>query len=113
MALTRSDFNQRSFQNTNQYYLNSAKRDHTIQVETTFDVVDDVERPTIQVTAVSENLSNVSTTKRTSDDGLSLDSSSYKIPQDEEAKIGEYKLQDLGVRSSTRHNSAAPWEYQS
>ncbi|EUC55751.1 transmembrane protein, putative, partial [Rhizoctonia solani AG-3 Rhs1AP] len=94
--------------NTNPYYLNASRKENTtIQVETTFDVVQDIGRPLeVQVAATSRS----GQSKRTSDDGLSFNSSNYKVPQDEEAKPGEYKLQDLGARENSTHpNPAAPW----
>ncbi|KAG8683845.1 hypothetical protein FRC11_012999 [Ceratobasidium sp. 423] len=98
--------------NTNAYYLNSSRKDNpTIQVETMFDVVQDISRSSeVQVTSASRD----GQSKRTSDDGLSLNSSSYKVPQDEEAKPGEYKLQDLGAKRNPGHpNPTAPWEERS
>ncbi|CAE6458450.1 unnamed protein product [Rhizoctonia solani] len=99
-----SKSNQKS---TNPYYLNSSRKENTtIQVETTFDVVQDVSRSEVQVASVLQ----AGQSKRTSDDGLSLDSSTYKIPQDEEAKPGEYKLQDLGAKQDRNYlNPAVPW----
>ncbi|KAJ1304131.1 hypothetical protein OPQ81_008532 [Rhizoctonia solani] len=95
--------------NTNAYYLNSSRKDNpTIQVETTLDVVRDIGRSS-EVQMPSVTLLGDGRSKRTSDDGLSLESSNYKVPQDDESKPEEYKLQDLGA---TR-NPAAPWNNQS
>ncbi|KAF8692443.1 hypothetical protein RHS03_08617, partial [Rhizoctonia solani] len=92
--------------NTNPYYLNSSRKgDTTIQVETTFDVVQDVNRSEVQVPSALQT----NQVRRNSEDGLSLDSSSYKIPQDEEAKPGEYKLRDLGAGREDRTNSTVAW----
>ncbi|QRW23022.1 hypothetical protein RhiXN_08058 [Rhizoctonia solani] len=92
--------------NTNPYYLNSSRKgDTAIQVETTFDVVQDVNRSDVQVPSALQT----NQVRRNSEDGLSLDSSSYKIPQDEEAKPGEYKLRDLGAGREDRTNSTVAW----
>ncbi|CCO37306.1 hypothetical protein BN14_11461 [Rhizoctonia solani AG-1 IB] len=89
------------------YYLNSSRKENTtIQVETTFDVVQDISRSEVQITPVLES----GNSRRASDDGLSLDSSTYKIPQDEESKPGEYKLQNLGSKRAPNSPSpAASW----
>ncbi|CCO34764.1 hypothetical protein BN14_08872 [Rhizoctonia solani AG-1 IB] len=87
------------------YYLNSSRKENTtIQVETTFDVVQDISRSEVQITPVLES----GNSKRASDDGLSLNSSTYKIPQDEESKPGEYKLQNLGSKRAPNSQSPAP-----
>ncbi|KAF8693804.1 hypothetical protein RHS03_08365, partial [Rhizoctonia solani] len=92
--------------NTNPYYLNSSRKgDTAIQVETTFDVVQDVNRSEVQVSSDLQT----NQVRRNSEDGLSLDSSSYKIPQDEEAKPGEYKLRDLRAGREDRTNSTVAW----
>ncbi|CUA67875.1 hypothetical protein RSOLAG22IIIB_07568 [Rhizoctonia solani] len=94
--------------NTNTHYHNASRKENTttIHVETTFDVVQDISRP---LEAKGAGVSQSSQSRRTSDDGLSLDSSNYKIAQDEEARPGEYKLQDLGERNSAHPNPTAPW----
>ncbi|CEL60184.1 hypothetical protein RSOLAG1IB_09422 [Rhizoctonia solani AG-1 IB] len=87
------------------YYLNSSRKENTtIQVETTFDVVQDISRSEVQITPVLES----GNSRRASDDGLSLNSSTYKIPQDEESKPGEYKLQNLGSKRAPNSQSPAP-----
>ncbi|KAG8741026.1 hypothetical protein FRC10_003449 [Ceratobasidium sp. 414] len=98
--------------NTNAYFTNSGvKRNvhNQIQVETTFDVVEETTGRQLQLAqgpdrpqhaALGAPLASVEPKikRQPSDDGLSLDSSSYKAAQDDEERggAGEYRLENLG-----------------
>ena len=108
-------------QNNSAYYMNTAPRTgNTIQIETTFDVVKDtaslhIQQPDVyqhsQTSVVSEAVPRAVHVKRApSDDGLSLNSSTFKVAQDEESRGGEYRLDDLGMKRSSHPSEVAPWD---
>ncbi|KAG8795267.1 hypothetical protein FRC12_016614, partial [Ceratobasidium sp. 428] len=93
--------------NTNAYFTNSGvKRSvhNHIQVETTFDVVQDssnqqhshgLDRSPHAALGTSPIGPHPKVKRQPSDDGLSLESSTYKVAQDD-VERGEYRLENLG-----------------
>lgn len=103
--------------------MNTAPRGgNTIQIETTYDVVRDTASQHIQpdqfqhshTTLASETIPRTVRAKHTpSDDGISIESSTFKVPQDEESQGGEYRLDNLDTKRSSHPSEVAPWDDRS